>query len=328
MELARLFFVIPCYNEEEALPISAKIMAEKVAALVDKHKIREDSRILLVNDGSKDKTWEVICNLQSENPVIAGLQLSRNEGHQNALLAGLMTAKDYCDISISMDADLQDDIHAVDQMIDAYYEGNDIVYGVRSSRKTDTVFKRFTAESYYKMLHMMGVEVVYNHADYRLMSKRALDALEEYQEVNVYLRGIIPKLGFPSTQVFYERSERIAGESKYPLRKMLRLAAEGVTSFSISPIKMIRNLGLSIFLVSIAMLIWSFIRYCRGKTEVGWASLFVSIWAIGGLILMAIGIVGEYIGKAYLETKHRPRYHIQTLLLDDESRGSTEACNQ
>jgi len=277
-------------------------------------KISQESRILFVNDGSKDKTWELISRLHREDPVFSGVDLTRNRGHQNALLAGLMTAKDRCDMAISMDADLQDDVDAVDAMVEQYRDGCDIVYGVRSSRKTDTFFKRFTAEGFYHVMQFLGAETVFNHADYRLMSRRALEGLAEFQEVNLFLRGIVPIVGYRTGVVEYERGERFAGESKYPLKKMLAFAMEGVTSLSTKPLKWITGLGFVIFLVSILMLIYSVVRWATGATILGWASLICSVWAIGGLILLSLGILGEYIGKIYLETKARPRYLIRQVL--------------
>lgn len=310
----KLYFVIPCYNEEEVLPETAKRLKDKVRALIRKGKIDEGSRILFVNDGSADRTWEIIRALHGQDPLYSGINLSRNRGHQNALLAGLMTAKDYADMVISMDADLQDDIDAVDEMIEKYLQGIDIVYGVRSSRARDTFFKKATAEGFYKLMNTMGANTVFNHADYRLMSRRSLEGLSEFQEVNLFLRGIVPMIGFSWDVVYYERGERFAGESKYPLKKMLSFAIEGITSLSTRPIRMITGLGFFIFLVSIGMLIYSLVRHFTGATIVGWTTLMVSVWAIGGLILLSLGVVGEYIGKIYLETKARPRYLIEEFL--------------
>ncbi|MBM6928990.1 glycosyltransferase family 2 protein [Parasutterella secunda] len=308
------FFVVPCYNEEEVLPETSKRLKEKLQQLISEKLISEKSRILFVNDGSKDRTWFIIKELHHSDPLYSGATLSRNRGHQNALLAGLMSAKNYADFVISLDADLQDDINAIDSMIEKYYEGYDIVYGVRSSRKTDTFFKRFTAEGYYKFIKLLGADIVFNHADYRLMSKRALDDLSEYSEVNLFLRGIVPMLGYKTTSVFYERGERFAGESKYPLKKMLAFALEGVTSLSTKPLRFITLLGFVIFFVSLLMLIYSLVQWFVDETVIGWASVICSIWAIGGLVLLSIGVVGEYIGKIYLETKHRPRYKISEFL--------------
>ncbi len=303
-----LYFVIPCYNEEEVLVNTAKAVYEKTLKLIEQKKISEKSRIVFINDGSKDKTWELIKQLHEFKDIFSGINLSRNRGHQNALLAGLMTVKDDADMVISMDADLQDDINAVDEMIDKYHDGCDIVYGVRSKREKDTFFKRFTAESFYKVMNKLGANTVYNHADYRLTSKRALNELAGYKEVNLFLRGIIPMIGFKTDVVYYERGERLAGESKYPLKKMISFSIEGITSLSVKPLSMITYLGIGVFLVSIIMLLYSVIQFFRGVTVAGWASLIVSIWAIGGLILLSIGITGAYIGKIYLETKGRPRF--------------------
>ena len=309
-----LYLVIPCYNEEEVLPETSKRLKEKITSLVEAGKIDKASRIVFVNDGSRDKTWEIIRSLHEQDPVFSGINLSRNRGHQNALLAGLMTVKDHADMVISMDADLQDDINAVDAMVDKYLEGKDIVYGVRSSRAKDTFFKKATAEGFYKLMNAMGANTVFNHADYRLMSKRALEGLAEFGEVNLFLRGVVPMIGYPWDVVYYERGERFAGESKYPLGKMLAFAVEGITSLSIKPIRMITGLGFFIFFVSIVMLIYSFIRHFMGETIVGWTTLMVSVWAIGGLILLSLGVVGEYIGKIYLETKARPRFIVEQFL--------------
>lgn len=313
-----LYIVVPCYNEEEVLPETSKRLKEKVESLVKAEKISKKSRILFVNDGSKDRTWEIISALHAADPVFSGVDLSRNRGHQNALLAGLMTAKDKCDMCISMDADLQDDVDAVDRMVEEYYAGCDIVYGVRSSRKKDTFFKRFTAEGFYRLINWMGAETVFNHADYRLMSRRALEGLAEFKEVNLFLRGIVPMVGYRTGMVEYERGERFAGESKYPLKKMIAFAMEGITSLSTKPLKMITGLGFFIFLVSIAMLIYSIVRWAMGETIIGWASVICSVWAIGGLILLSLGVIGEYIGKIYLETKARPRFLIREVLDGEE----------
>lgn len=315
-----IYFVIPCYNEQEVLPITAEQLRIKYDQLLQSGLIAESSRILLVDDGSKDRTWQIISQLHQKDSRFQGIKLSRNRGHQNALLAGLMTARSFCDAAISLDADLQDDINAMDAMLQKFQDGCDIVYGVRSDRKTDTVFKRCTAQGYYKFMSGMGGELVYNHADYRLMSRRALDGLAEFGEVNLFLRGIVPMIGYRSDIVTYARKERPAGKSKYPLKKMLAFAWEGLTSLSIRPIRMITILGTLIFLVSIGMLIYSVIRHAMGATITGWTSLAVSIWAIGGLQLLAIGIIGEYIGKVYLETKSRPKYIIETYLGDSESK--------
>ncbi len=309
-----LYLVIPCYNEEAVLHETAKQLLAKMNSMFERDMISRDSKIMFVNDGSKDRTWEIIEELHASNPIYSGVKLSRNKGHQNALLAGLMTAKEKADMMISLDADLQDDVDVIDQMVEKYYEGNDVVYGVRSARKTDTFFKKFTAESFYKLLKCMGVEIVYNHADYRLMSKRAVEGLAQFREVNLFLRGIVPLIGYKSEVVTYERHERFAGESKYPLKKMLAFATDGITSFSIKPIRFITTCGILIFGISILMLIYFLAVHFMGRTVAGWTSMIVSIWAIGGLQLLAIGIVGEYIGKIYLETKDRPKYIIETVL--------------
>ncbi len=312
-----LFMVVPCYNEQEVITETTNRLAEKYKELISAGKIAPESKVLYVNDGSKDNTWEMIKDIHNKDKTFRGLCLSRNRGHQNAVLAGLMQAKEEADMVISMDADLQDDINAIDEMVDRFNEGYDIVYGVRDKRRTDTFFKRFTAQAYYKMLLHMGVDIVYNHADFRLMSKRVLDNLENYKEVNLFLRGIVPMLGFPSTTVYYERHERFAGESKYPLKKMLHFAFDGVTSLSIKPIRLITTLGLVIFMLSIGILIYSVVMHILGNTFAGWSSIMVSVWALGGLQILSIGIIGEYIGKIYLETKARPRFIIQEYLNDD-----------
>ena len=306
-----LYLVIPCYNEEEVLPITQKALKEKMDNLIKNKKISKDSKVMFVNDGSKDKTWELIEEYHKEDPLFVGVKLSRNKGHQNALLAGLMTAKKYADITISMDADLQDDINVIDKMIEENNAGSEIVYGVRSSRKKDSWFKRFTAESFYKLMHAMGVEVVFNHADCRLMSKRALDELEHFEEANLFLRGLIPLLGFKTSIATYERSERAAGESKYPLKKMLSFAWDGITSFSVKPLKMITTLGFIMLFISVVMIIYTIIVKILGNTVDGWAFIMLSIWFIGGVQLVSVGLIGEYIGKIYNETKHRPRYIIE-----------------
>ena len=311
-----LYFIIPCYKEEECLAETAARLLVKLERLVLDGKISDGSRIIFVNDGSTDNTWQIIQDLHENDNHFGGINLSRNRGHQNALLAGLMTVTEMADFTISMDADLQDDINAVDKMIDLYNQGRDIVYGVRNKREKDTFFKRFTALQFYKMLDMLGVQIVFNHADYRLMSRRALLGLAEYQEVNLFLRGLIPMIGYPSATVYYERGERFAGETKYPLRRMLALALEGITSLSIRPIRIISIVGFLSFLASLVMLIWFFIAWLAGGTVSGWASTIVSIWAIGGLQLLAIGIIGEYIGKIYLEVKARPRFIVEKVLID------------
>ena len=322
-----LYIVVPCYNEEEVLPETSRRLREKLEALMAAGTISRDSRVLFVNDGSKDRTWQLIEELHESCPLFSGVDLSRNRGHQNALLAGLMTAKERCDMAISMercdmaismDADLQDDIDAVDAMVEQYYGGCDIVYGVRSSRQKDTFFKRFTAEAFYRLMNFMGAETVFNHADYRLMSRRALEGLSQFKEVNLFLRGIVPMIGYTTGAVAYERGERFAGESKYPLKKMLSFAMEGITSLSTKPIRYITMLGFLIFLVSILMLIYSVVRWATGDTIIGWASVICSVWAIGGLILLSLGVIGEYIGKIYLETKGRPRFLIREVLEDTD----------
>lgn len=309
-----MYIVIPCYNEEEMLPITAKALMKKMDDLKAEGRISPESKVMFVDDGSKDKTWQIIDQLHNLSYMFTGVKLSRNKGHQNALLAGLMTAKNYADIIVSMDADLQDDIDAIDGFLDKRAEGCDIVYGVRSSRETDTAFKRNTAQMYYKILAKLGVEITYNHADYRMMSKRAVEALETFKEVNLFLRGLVPMVGFKSDIVTYKRNERVAGESKYPLKKMLAFAIEGITSLSIKPIRLITWLGVTMFLISIIMLIYFLITWGGGDTVKGWASTITSVWAIGGLQLLAIGIIGEYIGKIYLETKARPKYIIEVNL--------------
>ncbi len=305
-----LYVVIPCYNEEEVLNETTRQLKEKMEALIKNKKISSKSKVMYVNDGSKDKTWELIKDINKKEKLFTGISLSRNRGHQNALLGGLMTAKNYADIIISMDADLQDDINAIDEMIDKYNAGNDIVYGVRSARKTDTWFKRTTAEGFYKFMNMLGVEVVYNHADYRLTSKRVLEELSNFREVNLFLRGMFPLVGFKSDKVYYERKERFAGESKYPLKKMLNFAWDGITSFSVKPLRMICNVGFLVLFISICIMLYALIQKIIGNTVSGWTFLTISIWFIGGLQMISIGIIGEYIGKVYNETKQRPRYII------------------
>ncbi len=314
--MTKLYLAIPCYNEEEVLRDSAEKLLKKYNAMMSEGKITSDSKIVFIDDGSKDKTWEIISKLHAENTVFQGIKLSRNRGHQNALLCGLMTLKDKADAVISIDADLQDDINTFDAMVEKFEEGSDVVYGVRSKRETDTFFKRFTAEAFYKILNKMGAKVIFNHADFRLMSRRALNAFAEYKETNIFLRGMVPLVGYKSDVVTYERFERLAGESKYPLKKMLALAWEGITSLSTQPIRMITWLGGIVFAISIIMVIYSLISYFIGAAKDGWASTLCSIWAIGGLQLLAIGIIGEYIGKIYLETKNRPRYIVEEFLED------------
>ena len=305
-----LYIVIPCYNEQEVLPITAPMFLQKLADLTAAGKINPDSRVLFVNDGSKDRTWEIICDLAARDPHYVGICQSRNRGHQNAVLAGLMEAKSRCDITISIDCDGQDDINAMDGMVDAYRDGCDIVYGVRSKRDTDTFFKRFTAESFYKILNAMGAEVVFNHADYRLMSARVLEEFARFREVNLFLRGMVPLVGFKSTCVTYERHERMAGESHYPLSKMLALAFDGITSLSIKPIRFITGFGVFVALVSFIGVLWAVIEAALGLTVSGWASMTSIICFVSGVQLICLGVIGEYIGKIYLESKHRPRYII------------------
>lgn len=309
-----LKIVVPCYNEEEVLPETSKRLRQKLEDLIAQGTITPQSRILLVNDGSKDRTWELICGLHQECELFEGIKLAHNRGHQNALLAGLMTAKESADVTISMDADLQDDINAIDRFLEEYYNGCDIVYGVRNSRETDTFFKRTTAQGFYKLMSFMGADVVYNHADYRLMSRRALEGLSQFGEVNMFLRGIVPMIGYKTATVEYSRGERFAGESKYPLSKMLNFAMDGITSLSVRPIRFITLLGFLLFSISILMLLYFLIRHFTGHTVAGWTSIVVSVWAIGGLQLLAIGVIGEYLGKIYLETKHRPKFIIETYL--------------
>lgn len=303
-----LYMVIPCYNEEEVLLETTKRLKEKLNGLIKKKIISAKSKVMYVNDGSKDKTWELIKQIHNNDSMFTGISLSRNRGHQNALVAGLLTAKDYADVVISMDADLQDDINAIDGMLEKYYDGCDIVYGVRSARKTDTFFKRVTAEGFYKFMQMMGVDVVYNHADYRLTSKKVLNNFQDYKEVNLFLRGIFPLIGYKSDKVYYERAERFAGESKYPLKKMLNFAWDGITSFSVKPLRLICGLGFIILFISIIIMIYSLIRKISGNTIDGWTFLNISIWFIGGLQMISLGIIGEYVGKMYNETKARPRF--------------------
>ena len=305
-----LYIIIPCYNEETVLPITSKMFLDKLTSLIQSNTISNSSRILFVNDGSKDKTWEIICNLAKQDEHFIGISQSRNRGHQNAVLAGLMEAKDKCDITISIDCDGQDDINAMDEMVEQYKQGCEIVYGVRSKRDTYTFFKRFTAEGFYKLLNWMGAEVVYNHADYRLVSSRVLKEFANFKEVNLFLRGMFPLVGFKSTSVYYERHERIAGESHYPLTKMLSLAFDGITSLSIKPIRIITALGTVIAGLSFLGVIWSIVMRFMGNVVAGWSSMTCIICLIGGVQLVCLGILGEYIGKIYMEVKHRPRYII------------------
>ena len=309
-----LYLVVPCYNEEEVLHETTKRLTEKLNTMIEKELVSKESRILYVDDGSRDKTWEIIEKLNAENPFVEGVKLAHNRGHQNALLAGLMTAKEYCDAAISLDADLQDDTDVIDKFVEEYNKGNDVVYGVRDSRKTDTFFKKFTAEGFYKVMKILGVDVVFNHADYRLMSKRALEALSEYKEVNLFLRGIVPLIGFKSSKVFYERHERFACESKYPLKKMIAFATDGITSFSVKPLKLISNLGIIISFLSIIALIYALVSYLTGVAVPGWTAIIASIWLLGGIQLLCMGVVGTYVGKIYNEVKQRPRFLIETHL--------------
>lgn len=310
MKKPRLFIIIPCYNEQEVLPITAPLFLKKLNDLIAKDKIHSNSKILFINDGSHDNTWNIICELANKDPHYAGIAQSRNRGHQNAVLAGLMEAKDRCDITISIDCDGQDDINAMDAMVDAYLDGCEIVYGVRSRRNTDTFFKRFTAEGFYKLMNWMGAEVVFNHADYRLISSRVLQEFAEFKEVNIFLRGMIPLVGFKSTSVYYERTERIARESHYPLKKMLSLAFDGITSLSVKPIRIITVMGILIAALSFIGVVWAVIGALIGKTVAGWASTVCIVCFMGGIQLLCLGVIGEYIGKIYLETKRRPRYII------------------
>ncbi len=313
----RLALVVPCYNEEEVLEISAKELKRVLTDLIEKKKISEDSFVLFVNDGSKDKTWELIEKEHKESNMICGLKLAGNVGHQFALTAGLIAAKDMADVTVSIDADLQDDTSVIEEMIDKYHEGKDIVYGVRNDRTKDSWFKRTTAQGFYKVLDVMGVKTVYNHADFRLMSKRAVEHFSKYEETNLYLRGMMPLIGYETDCVYYERKERVAGESKYPLKKMLALAWNGITSFSVKPISMITGLGFLIIVLCILAAIYALVSYFCGNVEPGWTSLILSIWFLGGVQLIAIGMIGQYIGKIYIEVKHRPRYNVETLLTHD-----------
>lgn len=310
MNEKKLYIVIPCYNEEQVVPITAPLFLEELEMLCQKEKISKESRILFVNDGSTDKTWEVINELTQKDSRYLGISQSRNRGHQNALLAGMMEVKDIADVVITIDCDGQDDITAMEKMIDEYQDGADIVYGVRSSRKTDSFAKRFTAQSYYRLLDSMGVEVVYNHADYRLVSSKVLNAFSEYKEVNLFLRGMFPLVGFKSTTVFYDRHERVAGKSHYPLGKMIGLALDGITSLSIKPIRLITSFGVVVAIISFLAVIWFFVGAMLGNTVPGWASTTCIIAFLGGIQLIAVGVLGEYIGKIYLEVKQRPRYII------------------
>ena len=305
-----LWIVIPCYNEESVLPITAPMFRKELAELVDAEKISDKSRICFVNDGSKDKTWQIIEELAAQDPHFIGISQSRNRGHQNAVLAGLMEAKDQCDITISIDCDGQDDIHAMHDMVDAYLDGCEVVYGVRAKRTTDTFFKRFTAEGFYHVMNWMGADVVFNHADYRLISARVLQHFADFHEVNIFLRGMVPLVGFKSTSVYYDRAERIAGESHYPLKKMLALAFDGITSLSVKPIRMISGAGVIISALSFVGILWAVIQALMGHVVAGWASTICIVCFMGGIQLLCLGVIGEYIGKIYMETKARPRYII------------------
>lgn len=317
--MKKLFIIVPCYNEEEALQITSEKLLQQIELLINKEKILNSSKIVFVDDGSRDSTWKIIQGLCDSDVHFGGIKLSRNEGHQNALIAGLLTSVKYADMMVTIDADLQDDVSVIEQMVDKFQEGNDIVYGVRSARETDTYFKKITAEGFYRITNAMGGELVYNHADYRLMSKRAVMALSQFGEVNLFLRGLIPMLGFPSDMVYYERHERCAGASKYPFRKMISFAIEGITSLSVKPIQFVTKLGISFVAISVVMLLWMLIQYFCGNTVEGWTSILCSLWFIGGMMVFSIGIIGEYIGKIYLETKHRPRYFVEDLrMIDDE----------
>lgn len=314
-----LYMVVPCYNEEAVLPETAKRLKEKYSSLIERNLISPESRIVFVNDGSKDKTWDIIQELHnSDSATFSGINLARNSGHQNAVLAGLMTVKDICSMAITMDADLQDDINAIDAMVEKYHEGNHVVYGVRSARNNDTFFKKFTAEGFYKFMSAMGADVVYNHADFRLMSRRVLQELANYREVNLFLRGMVPLIGFQSCSVYYERAERFAGESKYPLKKMLAFAVNGITSFSTKPLKLITTMGFIMSIVSFLAMLWTIIVKFAGASELGWSSTVCSIWFIGGLQLLALGIIGEYVGKIYAEVKQRPRYIVAEFINNSE----------
>lgn len=321
MKTPVLYIVIPCYNEQEVLPVTSGMFLEKINSLIAKGRVAPESRVVFVNDGSKDNTWSIIQELAKSDEHFEGICLSRNRGHQNALLGGLMTVKDRCDITISIDCDGQDDINAMDAMVDAYWDGCEVVYGVRSKRDTDTFFKRFTAEGFYKLMNWMGAQVVFNHADYRLMSSRVLNEFANFREVNIFLRGMVPLVGFKSTSVYYERAERIAGESHYPLKKMLALAFDGITSLSVKPIRLITGFGALISVVSFLGVIWAMIEAILGRTVAGWASTTSIVCFMGGIQLLCLGVIGEYIGKIYLETKQRPRFIIgETTFQDEETK--------
>ena len=309
-----LYIVIPCYNEEAVLKETARRLKEKLDGLIGQGVVGRESRVMFVNDGSRDNTWPIIQELHRQDRAFSGVNLSRNRGHQNALLAGLLTAVNFADVIVSMDADLQDDIDAVDEMLRQWRAGYDIVYGVRSKREKDTFFKRFSAEGFYHLMKKLGVDIVFNHADYRLMSRRAVEGLSQFSEVNLFLRGIVPQIGYKWTTVEYERGERFAGESKYPLKKMLAFALDGITSFSVKPIRMVLTCGLILFLVGIGILIWALCVKLSGHSTAGWTSLMGSIWILGGIQMLSLGLIGEYVGKIYAETKRRPRYIIESVL--------------
>lgn len=313
--MEKLYIVIPCYNEEEVLDKTKTELKKKMNTLIQNKKIDKQSKVIFVNDGSKDKTWDLIQQFYQVDKLFGGINLSRNRGHQNALLAGLLTVKDDADIVISMDADLQDDIDAIDLMIEKRKEGADVVYGVRNSRKKDSFFKRITAQGFYRVMKMLGVDVIYNHADYRLTSRRVLDSLKDYREVNLFLRGIFPLIGFKSDIVYYERKERFAGKSKYPLKKMLNFAWDGITSFSVKPIRLVLNVGVVILFLSFLMILYSVIQKVLGNTVDGWTFIVCSLWLLGGIQMLSLGIIGEYIGKIYSETKARPRYLVTDYLV-------------
>lgn len=316
-----VYFVIPCYNEEEVLPETVKRLSVKLDAMQKSGLADDKSRMLLVDDGSRDKTWSIISELNTQKPYVEGVKLAHNRGHQNALIAGLETAAKYCDCAISLDADLQDDIEVLDEFVQKYAEGCDVVYGVRNKRETDSIFKRTTAKGFYKVMKLLGVDIVFNHADYRLLSRRALEALAEYKEVNVFLRGIVPLIGYRSDYVYYDRHERFAGESKYPLKKMISFALDGITSFSVKPLKLISNLGILISILSVFGLLYALISYFTGNAVSGWTATVCSIWLLGGLQMLSLGVVGGYIGKIYSEVKQRPRYRIETHL---QKKGAAE----
>ena len=320
-----LWIVIPCYNEEQVLPLTAPLFLQKIHSLAEKGRISERSRVLFVNDGSKDKTWEIITDLSRQDPHYIGISQSRNRGHQNAVLAGLMEARDQCDVTISIDCDGQDDINAMDEMVEKYWEGCEIVYGVRSKRETDTFFKRFTAEGFYKLMNALGAEVVFNHADYRLVSSRVLHHFADFEEVNIFLRGMFPLVGFKSDTVYYERAERLAGKSHYPLKKMLALAFNGITSLSVKPISIITGFGVAFSVIGLLTAVWAIVGAILGKTVAGWASLICVICLLGGIQLISLGVIGQYVGKTYLETKRRPRYIISERTWEKEERRWKEA---